>query len=151
MRQDSHRNPAWFAVCAALASVALIAPQAAHAADAESGEGQQMEFTITIGGAPTGMSVRYKYRTSDDTAEKGKDYTAETGYVTFPAGSTEQKIHVDTLDDDEVEGSEEFKLELYDVRYQAAYFNMSGWIELQQNFQGVPQTMTLTGEIEDDD
>ena len=143
--------------CAALAvamlaagvlAIALVSPSAQAA---EATEGEKMAFTVKIGTPPTGMSVRYKYKTADGSAVKDEDYEAATGTVTFPAGDTEETVSVETLDDSDVEDTEDFKLELYDRQFQAAYLGTSAWVELQQNFEGIPTTMTLTGEIEDND
>ena len=133
------------------AAVLAIAPVSPSAHAAEATEGEKMAFTVKIGTPPTGMSVRYKYKTADGSAVKDEDYEAATGTVTFPAGDTEETVSVDTLDDSAVEDTEDFKLELYDRQFQAAYLGTSAWVELQQNFEGIPTTMTLTGEIEDND
>ena len=133
------------------AAATLAAPPAAEAADATAIEGDRMEFTVTIGSPATGMSVRYRYRTDDNSAIEGRDYVATTGIVYFPPGVTRQTVSVDTLNDHEPEDSESFKLEFYERRYNAPWLGMPGWIELQQTFPGVPGSMTLTGEIQDDD
>jgi len=64
-----------------------------------------MVFTVSLNGAaPTPVSV--DYATADGTAQAGSDYTAGSGTVSFPAGTTSQTITVAILGDTVVEPSE---------------------------------------------
>ena len=157
MRQDSNRKSSWNAWRAALAGAllaggaALGAPQAAHAADAGATEGDTMEFTVKLGAAPNGWAVRYKYKTEDGAAVKGEDYDEATGTVTFNSGVKEQKVYVDTIDDSEEEDPEVFKLKLYDQEVNGLYRDVTGWVTPTSSIRSMPSTMTLKGQIQDND
>jgi chitinase len=56
--------------------------------------------------------VQVDYFTSDITATAGVDYTARSGRVTIPAGSTSVLVEVPVIDDTEIEGNEYFSMEL---------------------------------------
>ena len=157
MRQDLNRKTARAAWRAAVAGVvlaggaALTVPQAAHAVDTAATEGDTMEFTIKLGAAPNGWAVRYKYKTTDGSAVKGEDYDNTTGTVTFNSGVKEQKVYVDTIDDSDEEHPEVFKLKLYDQEVNGLYRDVTGWVTPTSNIRSMPRTMTLTGQIQDND
>ena len=157
MRQDSNGKTAWAAWRAVLAGVvltggaALAAPQAAYAVDTGATEGDRMEFTIKLGAAPNGWAVRYKYKTEDGAAVEGEDYDEATGTVTFNSGVKEQKVYVDTIDDSEEEDPEVFKLKLYDQEVNGLYRDVTGWVTPTSNIRSMPSTMTLKGQIRDND
>ncbi len=157
MRQDSNGKTARTAWCAAVASVvlagatALIIPQAAHAVDTGATEGATMVFTVKLGAAPNGWAVRYKYKTKDGAAVEGEDYDETTGTVTFNSGVKEQKVYVDTIDDSIEEYPEVFKLKLYDQEVNGLYRGVTGWVTPTSNIRSMPSTMTLKGQIQDND
>ncbi len=157
MRRDlngKNARIAWYAALAGVVlagSAALAMPQAAHAADAGATEGDTMEFTVTLGAAPNGWAVRYKYKTTDGAAVKGEDYEEATGTVTFNSGVKEQKVNVDTIDDSEEEDPEVFKLKLYDQEVNGLYRGVTGWVTPTSNIRSMPRTITLTGQIQDND
>ena len=157
MRQDSNEKTArtaWRAVLAGAVlagGAALAAPQAAHAVDTGATEGNTMEFTVKLGAAPNGWAVRYKYKTKDGAAVKGEDYEETTGTVTFNSGVKEQKVYVNTIDDSEEEDPEVFKLKLYDQEVNGLYRGVTGWTDSTIVIQGMPSTMTLKGQIQDND
>ena len=157
MRQDSNGKSVRTAWRAAVAGVvvaggaALGAPQAAHAVDTGATEGDTMEFTITLGAAPNGWAVRYKYKTKDGAAVKDEDYEQTTGTVTFNSGVKEQKVYVDTIDDSEEEDPEVFKLKLYDQEVNGLYRDVTGWVTPTSNIRSMPRRMTLKGQIQDND
>ena len=157
MRQDSNGKSARIAWRAAVAGVvlaggaALTMPQAAHAADAGATEGATMEFTVKLGATPNGWAVRYKYKTKDGAAVEGEDYDNTTGTVTFNSGVREQKVYVDTIDDSEEENPEVFKLKLYDQEVNGLYVGVTGWTTSTLVIYGMPGTMTLKGQIQDND
>ena len=157
MRQESNGKSIRTACRAVLAGVvlaggaALAMPQAAHAADAGATEGDKMAFTIKLGAAPNGWAVRYKYKTEDGAAVEGEDYDEATGTVTFNSGVKEQKVYVDTIDDSEEEDPEVFKLKLYDQEVNGLYRGVTGWVTPTSNIRSMPSTMTLKGQIQDND
>ena len=154
MRQDANRKTvriAWLAGVVAAAGAALGAPQAAQAADTGATEGDTMEFTVKLGAAPNGWAVRYKYKTTDGSAVEGEDYDEATGTVTFNSGVKEQKVYVDTIDDSEEEDPEVFKLKLYDQEVNGLYRDVTGWVTPTSGIRSMPSTMTLTGQIQDND
>ena len=136
---------------AVLAAGALTLAPGAHAADAEVTEGDRIEFIIKLGAAPNGWAMRYKYRTQDVTADAGDDYLAATGRVTFSSGETEKKVTVTTIDDDDDEFLETFKLKLYDQEVNGLYRGVTGWTDSTIVITGMPMNMTMTGQIKDND
>ncbi len=157
MGQDSNRKTEWSAWRAALAAVvlvggvALVAPQAAHAADAGATEGDTMEFTVELGAAPNGWAVRYKYKTEDDAAVQSEDYEGTSGTVTFNSGVKTKKISVNTIDDSDKEDPEVFKLKLYDQEVNGLYRGVTGWVTPTSGIRSMPSTMTISGQIQDND
>ena len=61
-----------------------------------------LTFTVTLSKAATDP-VTVAWTTEDDTATAGADYTASSGTLTFPAGSTSQTISVPVINDTVVE------------------------------------------------
>ncbi|MET0551966.1 MAG: Calx-beta domain-containing protein [Vicinamibacteria bacterium] len=110
-----------FVACLALGAPALAAPAARTAggistvgvADATAGEalGVQMVFAVTLSEA-AGQDVTVAYATADGTAVAGEDYTAATGTITFPAGTTAAEARVTVFVDGIDEPSETFALNL---------------------------------------
>jgi len=70
-----------------------------------------VKIPVTLNKAGTSV-VTVKYTTSDVTTTAGTDYTAATGTLTFPAGTTSQDISVSIKGDTTVEGNETFKITL---------------------------------------
>lgn len=69
-------------------------------------------FAVTLS-APTALPVAVRYRTVDQTAAAGADFTAVTdGIVAFAPGETAQDITIDVLGDTVAEGIETFAVEL---------------------------------------
>ena len=54
----------------------------------------------------------YDFKTEDDSAVTGDDYTAKNGTVTFSSGENEKEVGVDSLTDTVSEDDETFKLKL---------------------------------------
>ena len=109
-------------------------------ADAEASEGDAnaaVEFEVTLSVASSN-AVTVDYATSDGTAKAGADFTATSGSLTFPAGSTvSQTVRVpvtsDTLDED----NETFTLTLSNPG--------------NAGFPGDGTTLAVAGTITDDD
>ena len=147
------RISAWRGALAAvvLATSAMALAPGAYATDAETTEGDTIEFTIKLGAAPNGWAMRYKYRTKDVTADAGDDYQSASGRVTFSSGETEKTVSVTTIDDSVDEFLETFKLKLYDQEVNGLYRGVAGWTDSTIVITGMPMTMTLTGRIKDND
>ena len=86
-------------------------------------EGGSATFTIYMTKTSTeSVSVDWSTRQAGDTlspdesAEPGADYTAETGTVEIPAGSTSATFTVSTIDDTLAEGTETFRVVLEEAR-----------------------------------
>ena len=94
-------------------SRASVASVEAREADGE------MDFTITLS-EPVSADVSVLYRTSDNTAVAGKDYTETKGWAEFLSGDTTKTITVPIIDDDVDEEREKFDFELRD------FINLSG-------------------------
>jgi subtilisin-like proprotein convertase family protein len=70
-----------------------------------------LDFTVTLSKAST-VPVYVNYTTVNGTATAGSDYTATSGLLTIPAGSTSAVIGVPVLDDTFDETNETFTLKL---------------------------------------
>ena len=90
--------------------VAVSSPQIV---EGDSGT-KNLVFTLTLQKAIAGP-VTVGYATADGTATAGQDYTAVTGTVVFPAGTTTQTVSVPILGDIALEGDETFRLLLTSV------------------------------------
>ena len=99
---------------AAQLSVALVASE--PGADLKEQAGATAVFSISLAPAAT-HPVRVSYRTEDATARAGQDYRDTTGVAEFPPGTTERRVLVPLLDDDEVEPAETFRLRLSAPRH----------------------------------
>ena len=83
-------------------------------ADSELTEGAAdgtMRFAVQLDPA-SGRTVTVQYATADGTATAGADYTAESGTLTFHAGTTTATIDVPILDDSTGEEPETFTVTL---------------------------------------
>ena len=74
-------------------------------------EGGTAGFVVTLSAASE-KEVRVSYRSADDTATAGLDYTPTDGTLRFEPGETTRTITVATLADEVVEGAERFTVEL---------------------------------------
>tara|TARA_R110002049_G_scaffold54526_3_gene151716 strand:+ start:1384 stop:7320 length:5937 start_codon:yes stop_codon:yes gene_type:complete len=89
-------------------------------------------FTVSLSAA-SAFDVSVDYATANGSAAAGSDYTAATGTLTFPAGSTARTITVPVLGDNTVENDETFTVTLSNPQ------------------DGTLGTATATGTIIDDD
>ena len=74
-------------------------------------EGESAGFTVRLS-MPSAAEVAVSYRTVDGTAVAGFDYVAANGTLRFEPGETTRRIAVATLADEQLEGAEEFTVEL---------------------------------------
>jgi hypothetical protein len=79
--------------------------------DVSVAEGDTATFTVTLSN-PDGTTVTVDYVTTAGTATAGSDYTAVSGWLTFPSGVTIQSIAVTTLQDTSSESDETFTVDL---------------------------------------
>jgi hypothetical protein len=86
-------------------------PAIAVADAAPATEGATAAFVIRLS-APSGRDVTVAFATANGTATAGQDYTARSGTLTLPAGSTTATVGVPLLDDSADEPSETFELRL---------------------------------------
>ena len=147
---NSNRNTARVALAGLVLSGAVLVT-AQTSIDTAATEGNQMKFEVTLGAAPNGWAVRYKYATSDNTAVQGDDYKETTGTVTFNSGVKTQTIYVDTVDDNATEDAEIFDLTLYDQEVNGLYRGVSGWVTPTSSIRSMPSEIELTGQIMDND
>ena len=147
------RTPTWRGALAGvvLAGGGMALAPTVHAVDTAANEGDTMEFTVKLDAAPNGWAVRYKYSTEDQSAHAGDDYESSSGTLTFSSGQKEKKVNVDTIDDNADEGPEVFKLKLYDQEVNGLYRGVTGWTASTIVIIGMPMTMSLTGQIKDND
>ena len=155
VRERPNRSTARAAVgnllLAALMGSASLAVAQGVSVDIAATEGAQIAFQPTLGAAPNGWSVRYKYATSDNTAVKDQDYKEATGTVTFNSGVKQQTVTVDTIDDSAEEDSEIFHLTLYDQEVNGLYRGVTGWVTPTSSIRSMPSEIELTGQIMDND
>ena len=74
-------------------------------------EGGVLAFAFSLDG-PAGSVVTVDYRTANETAFAGIDYTAASGTLTIDVGETAGSVEVQTLDDDNKELEERLSLHL---------------------------------------
>ena len=150
MHHPSNRRPARrlrTAIASAVVVGAVLASGAALGADAEGDEGDTIEFTVTLSNAPPGgCGIKYDFRTEDDSAVAGTDYTAKNGTVTFSSGENQKKVGVESLTDTVSEDDETFKLKLNN-RTISGHHGCEERMVIAMG--GFPTTMTLTGKIVD--
>jgi Calx-beta domain len=73
---------------------------------------RNVTFTVRLSAARS-VPVSVAWRTVSGTAKAGTDYTAASGTVTFPAGSTSRTITVAVRGDTVVDGTEVFFIDLF--------------------------------------
>jgi hypothetical protein len=71
-------------------------------------------LTVTLGAAPS-FAITVPYTTADGTAVAGQDYTATSGTLTFPAGTTTQMVSVPIATDSLYEADETLELRISGV------------------------------------
>jgi hypothetical protein len=78
------------------------------------GEGEcNAQVTVVRGGNAQGVGpITVDYSTSDGTATAGSDYTAVSGTLSFPEGTFSRTITIPILDDQLIEGAEQFSIVL---------------------------------------
>ena len=69
-------------------------------------------FTVTLSAANAAKVITARYATANGSATAGSDYTAKSGTVSFPKGSTTQTVSVPVIGDTAVETDETFNLNL---------------------------------------
>lgn len=74
-------------------------------------EGSSIKVTVSLN-TVLDKDVTVTYRTQDQTATAGQDYTAGSGTLTVPAGQTSVTVKLQTTADDVGEGDESFLLTL---------------------------------------
>ena len=83
-------------------------------------EGATATFTVTL--SPSSIdTVTVTYATGNITATSGADYTSTTGTLVFTPGQTVKTVMVETIDDADLEGDENFKLSLTGVEGSAEF------------------------------
>ncbi len=75
------------------------------------GEGDTARFVVTLS-PPSQQAVTVAFGTADGTARAGSDYTATSGTLRFEPGDTARTLDVPVLDDETLEDTETFSMEL---------------------------------------
>lgn len=101
---------------------------AASVADASVTEGNTAHVTVSLT-HPSGLDLTLHYATSDGTAVAGTDYTASSGTVTIPAGSTSATISVPTIGNDVTQPDRAFTVTISDP---ATSYGTAPWISIGQ-------------------
>jgi hypothetical protein len=68
-------------------------------------------FKVSLS-APSGLTVKVKYATADNTANAGSDYVAESGTISFSPGQTVKNITIAVIGDTVAEPTETFFVNL---------------------------------------
>ena len=91
----------------------VTGPAGFSVADARVSEGSDvtLDFVVTLSRTPTGTET-VDYETIDGTANAGTDYTAQSGTLSFSAGTTSMTVSVPVLDDSHDEDEETLTLRL---------------------------------------
>jgi hypothetical protein len=93
--------------------------------------GCNLQVTVFRGGNAEGVGpITVDYATSDGTAKAGLDYVTTSGTLSFPEGSFSRTITIPILDDQFMEGAEQFSISLT---------KPSGEVDL-----GTPSNATIT-------
>lgn len=112
-------------------------------------EGDQIRFTIKLGGTLRGWNIRYRYRTKDRTAVAGEDYERAKGRVVFRNGEKTKTIVVNTLADEVDEWPfETFELELFNLQIKRRG-GQGGWRRPNFISTDIPNRISALGIIED--
>jgi hypothetical protein len=82
----------------------------ARASEGDSGR-RPVRFTVTLS-SPARHEVTVDFTTADGSASAGDDYEATSGQLRLPPGATSRSLAVNVLGDAEVEGDEDFVVEL---------------------------------------
>ncbi len=82
------------------------------------------EFTVRLT-APSSQTVSVSYNNSNATALNGSDYTAKSGTLTFAPGQTALTVDIPILNDTIQEGTELFKLNLFNPVNTTIYRNFA--------------------------
>jgi len=93
--------------------------------DASATEGGAETFTVSLS-APQAAQVTVDFATADGTAMAPGDYTSATGTVTFAPGDTSETVTVQTNDDNLVEGTEAFNVNLSNATGNASIADGTG-------------------------
>ena len=105
-------------------------------AAAEEASGGSISFVVRLSAASNTVGS-VEYATVDGTAVAGQDYAARAGTLHLPPGQTVFLLSVPLLDDFRVEGTETFRLELFNPQ--------------NATFEGGVERLVVTGTIVDDD
>ncbi len=129
------------------------APQAPPPAVSITNSPQAMEnagpltFTLELSATPE-QAVEITYQTINKTAKRDEDFEHISGTLLFPAGTTEQQLVVNLIDDDRVEADETFELELLSATgatLNSAYRKATGTILNDDEEPVPPVTAAITG------
>jgi hypothetical protein len=96
--------------CEALSEPAFSVSDAA-VAEGNPGDANQLVFTVTLA-SPLGVTSTVDYATADGTALAPDDYTATSGTLSFPAGTTSETVSVPVSGDFTYEPAETMTLGL---------------------------------------
>lgn len=84
-------------------------------AESETDTNRLLQFTARLNQPAPSGGVTLTYETEDGTALAGEDYTATSGSLTIPEGSTDGFIAVETLGDTLPEATENFTLKVLSI------------------------------------
>ena len=131
------------------AAGAVLVPFDARAVDAVANEGHPVEFTVKVPADWSNLgythSIRYSYRTEDDTARAGEDYEAVSGKLVFSNVNQSRRIQVTTYDDNtHWKKTETFVLKLHSPEISSPTWTGATWSPVQQ---GLPSELALIGTI----
>lgn len=107
-------------------------------------EGEDVVFKFKP--SSTGVYFRYKYKTEDDSAKGGTDYSSRSGHLVFPHTATEVTLTVTTLDDNDLcENDETFTVKLTDPESLFSTGSGAAWVNDYRFPPSIKATATIKG------
>lgn len=119
--------------------------------DVAAKEGNNFVFTITKSGTASG-SISLDYATVNGGAYSGQDYVGNSGTLTFLSADTSKTVSISTNDDAEVEGDEQFAVNIFNIGGGATVADGQGVGTIQDNdldCAGVNYAIASNGSVEE--
>ena len=107
-----------------------------------------LDFTVNLDRASS-RELAVPWKTVEQTATAGEDFTAANGTITFAPGSTSATVSVTVIDDDEIEPPESFDLEFTDIDHLTIGRGGVGTIEDNEVNEGAPWLVVEGGEVDE--
>ena len=107
-----------------------------------------LDFVVNLDRASS-RELAVPWKTAEQTATAGEDFTAANGTITFAPGSTSATVSVTVIDDDEIEPPESFNLEFTGIDHLTIGRGGVGTIEDNEVNEGAPWLVVEGGEVDE--